>query len=81
MEQSSAWRVIEKFGGVRRLCEALNDVGEYSWNPSSVYRWTYPREKGGTGGVIPTKALEILSRAARLHGIFLEADDFLPMRK
>lgn len=78
-KRSQAVRVIEKFGGARRLAVILKTVDpENSLNPSSIYRWTYPREKGGTGGVIPTAALPLLIRAARMEGLFLTPEDLYP---
>jgi hypothetical protein len=44
-----AVQVIEKLGGAKAVSELLKcDV-------SRVHRWTYPKEKGGTGGHIPQK--------------------------
>jgi hypothetical protein len=74
---SQALRVIHKFGGVRNLAIALSNVGK-RYNPSSIYRWTYPRSEGGAGGVIPTKALPDVHLAARLEGILLDNSDFDP---
>jgi hypothetical protein len=49
-----------------------------SWHFSSIYRWNYPREKGGCGGVIPNSAYRAIFKAARLSGVILRAEDFLP---
>lgn len=43
---------------------------------SRVYRWTYPKEKGGTNGRIPTKHQQKLLDAARAEGIDLAPEDF-----
>lgn len=51
MQQASpiASRVIAKCGGHQVVADALGiDV-------SRVYRFTYPRDKGGTDGLIPAK--------------------------
>lgn len=45
---------------------------------SRIYRWMYPKEKGGTDGVIPLKHIPALLAAAKAKGIALSADDFLP---
>lgn len=76
-ETTQAERVINKFGGAKRLLAALKAVG-FPKNPATVYRWLYPREKGGTGGIIPTKAWPDILTAARIEGIFLTAEDVGP---
>jgi hypothetical protein len=78
-KQSQAERVIAKFGGARRLYAALKEIDPVNCRtPSIIYRWTYPRQKGGTGGVIPTAAWTGILKAARIEGIFLTEDDFFP---
>ena len=67
-----AGRIIEKFGGHKRLAAVLGV------HRATIYRWTWPREKGGTGGVIPTKMVSQIIRAARVEGIFLSSDDLFP---
>lgn len=65
-----AERVIEKFGGTAAVAGHLN-LAE-SW----IYRWTYPREKGGTAGVIPTKHQQALLNKARELNLDLKPEDF-----
>lgn len=79
---SQAERVIARFGGARGLMRALRrlDPGKHR-DPVSIYRWTYGRAKGGTGGLIPSVAIADVMEAARLEGIFLTADDFDPRHK
>lgn len=80
--ETQAVRVIKKFGGARNLMRLLEQVDpDNAINPSSIYRWTYPKEKGGTGGVIPTRALPILIRAARYAGIFIDIEDLYPAKR
>lgn len=43
-----------------------------------VYRWTYPVEKGGSGGLIPTRHQAQLLEGARERGIDLQPTDFFP---
>ncbi len=43
-----------------------------------VYRWTYPREKGGSDGAIPTRHQAQLLKGARDRGISLTPVDFFP---
>lgn len=64
-----ATRAIAAFGGVQALAKAIDR------DPSRVHRWTYPEERGGTGGRIPGTAVRaILAAAARLN-IALSAND------
>jgi hypothetical protein len=64
--------IIEKFGGHARIAEILGvDV-------SRVYRWTYPEDRGGTGGLIPQKHQSKLLAEARSLGIGLTPADFFP---
>lgn len=48
---------------------------------SRVYRWMYPPERGGTGGLIPQKHHRALLDYARSKRIDLAAEDFLPARR
>ncbi len=67
-----AQRIIEKCGGPEAVA-ALAGV-----HVSRVYRWTYPRERGGTGGLIPTRHQTALLEKARDKGIELTPADFFP---
>lgn len=42
----------------------------------NVYRWTYPKERRGTGGQIPSDAQRKLLACARSEGIDLRPDHF-----
>jgi hypothetical protein len=44
-----ASNVIAKCGGAVRTAEIVGV------KPPTVYRWTYPKERGGTGGLVPAK--------------------------
>jgi hypothetical protein len=80
--RSQAERVIGKFGGVAGLVKALKRLDESKHrDPSNVYRWMYPKTKGGTGGLVPTAALADVYEAARLEGILLSAEDVYPGRR
>lgn len=67
-----AARVIEKCGGIERTAEL---VGRHR---SVVNRWLRPKDKGGTGGLVPAEHQQTLIREARLRGIELCPDDFFP---
>lgn len=43
-----------------------------------VRRWTYPKDRGGTGGLIPSDCQEPLLLAAIRRGIPLTPDHFFP---
>ena len=70
---SQAQRVLRLFGGARKLASLLLIVGKPR-DPSNLYRWTYSREKGGTGGLVPTSAWADILLAARLEGIIVPVE-------
>lgn len=72
--------IISKFGGPMELYRTLKAMyPKDHWSYTSIYRWLYPRgKKRGTGGIIPTHAIISITRAARLHGFFLDYKDFFP---
>lgn len=74
-ERSQAERIIEKFGGAYKMAATLGA------RPSTVYRWTYPKEKGGCGGLVPSTAMPKILALARREGVFLTGDDLYPGRK
>ena len=68
-----AKRVIKAFGGTANLARAVDrDV-------SRILRWTYPPERGGTGGSIPggTKMLQAILDASKERGIALTLSDLV----
>lgn len=52
-----AYSLIMKFAGPSgRLSKGIDNVAAVAGvDRTRVYRWMRPREKGGTGGLIPTK--------------------------
>ena len=66
-----AQRVIDVFGGVAAVCEAA------SVRRSTVYRWTWPKERGGTDGHIPRWHHDDLLKASRERGLGLTAIDLV----
>lgn len=46
---------------------------------SRAYRWMRPKDKGGTGGLIPIEHIRPIIAAAANRNIHLTADDFLPV--
>lgn len=76
-KKSQARRIIDKLGGAgpgaeRRLAKAIGLA------PSTVYRWDYPFDRGGCGGVVPTRSWPALTSLARREGIFLTDEDLDP---
>jgi len=68
----SADAIIRKCGGHGQVAAWLG------LSLTQVYRWTYPRERGGTGGVIPARRQAELLAKARAAGIDLTPADFFP---
>lgn len=67
-----AARIIAKLG----LPKVMEITGRKS---SVVYRWTYSKDNGGTGGIIPADSQQLLMAAARRGEIDITADDFFPL--
>lgn len=72
-----AVRIFEKFGGPLRLFSALKVVGA-PVGISSIYRWSYPKEVGGTGGHIPPRSWSAILLAAKLEGVLITSEDMDP---
>ena len=65
-----AHHVIEKCGGPRVVAEMAGvDI-------TVVYRWRFPPERNGTGGIIPARHHQTILDAARARGIDLKPSDF-----
>lgn len=47
---------------------------------SRVYRWMYPKDRGGTGGLIPQEVQPAILGFAEDNGIDLTERDFFPRR-
>ena len=69
---TSAKSVILKCGGHETVADWLGVT------VTTTYRWTYTREAGGTGGIIPAQYQGTLLRIALENGIDLEPADFFP---
>jgi hypothetical protein len=72
MHLEPAKSIIERCGGPEVVAARTNR------DPSRVYRWMHPKDKGGTGGTIPFQLVPTLIAVAAERGIALTADDFLP---
>lgn len=65
-----AENIIAKLGGAQKVADMLD------LNVTSVHRWTYPKSKGGTGGMIPARHMTALLTASGgklKHRDFFEA--------
>lgn len=65
--------IIIKFNGLKSLAE-VTDVSVHT-----VMRWRMPRDKGGTGGVVPHWHIPAILQAAKAKGIDLKPTDFSPV--
>lgn len=66
-----AEQIIEKLGGVAATATICGRT--HSW----VYKWTYPKERGGRGGLVPHEDAErILAASARGECPRVEPSDF-----
>lgn len=61
--------IIGALGGPAAVAEYLKTAD------NTPYRWTYPRDKGGTGGVIPHWHHDDLLRMAADKGVLLTRAD------
>lgn len=70
IENTPAGRIIKKFGTAYKLSKAIGV------EPQTVYRWTYPKDKGGADGVIPLGQHQRIYDAAKRLGIRVTLEDF-----
>ena len=70
--ENPASSIISRCGGASAV------AGWLKLNQSSVLRWTYPRERGGTGGLVPSKHQRPLIEAAASRGVNITPADFFP---
>lgn len=73
LTDSQAFRIIQKFGGVKPLARLLERIGRPR-DPCSMYKWLYPAPKG-RGGLIPLNALNDIMYAARVEGVVITSED------
>ncbi|MBN9568737.1 MAG: hypothetical protein J0H79_14145 [Alphaproteobacteria bacterium] len=73
---SPAQRVITKCGK-GDFSKGLRVVAAWTGKHiTRVQRWTYPKARGGTGGLIPTQEQQVILTAALREGIALDPADF-----
>lgn len=61
---------------ITRICGVENLVRWTDRSPKQVYCWSYPKEKGGTDGVIPSTHHQAILDGARAENIPLTPADF-----
>ncbi len=67
--------VISKLGGFAAVSSGIGV--DKTW----VHRWTYPRSRGGTGGVIPQRHFSDLLKFARARGVELTVADLVAVEQ
>lgn len=72
-EFNQARKVAARFGGEARLADAIGV------SRITVYRWQY-RRPYGCDGLIPSRAIAKIRAVARLQGILLSPEDWVPER-
>lgn len=69
--------MMEPAKTVIELCGGFDAVASMTGRTSlRVRRWTYPKDRGGTGGLIPSDCQQALLEQARLRGVMLEPRHF-----
>lgn len=69
-----AWHIIERCGGPAAVAEM---TGRHL---SRVFRWSYPRERGGCDGQIPqSEAIKIINEASRRGIGSFTLEDFVAL--
>lgn len=72
IDDNLAARIVDKFGGATALANLLN------CHVTRIYRWTYPVERGGTGGLVPQRHHVALLKLAKHHNVKLRPADLYP---
>lgn len=64
-------KIIARFGGETKLAKLIG------LSRITLYRWNY-RRPYGTDGLIPTAQIEKIKGVARLEGVLLRPEDWVP---
>lgn len=70
---NQASKVIARFGGEAKLAKLIGV------SRITLYRWNYKRPLG-SDGLIPTAQIERIRSCARLEGVLLRPEDWVPER-
>lgn len=68
---NQAQKIIRRFGGEARLAKAIGV------SRITIYRWQYTRPYG-SDGLIPSAQIEKIKAVARMEGILLRPEDWVP---
>jgi len=69
--------MLEPANTIIALCGGAKAVAEMTGrDPKRVYRWAYPRDRGGTDGRIPSDVQQLLLERAQARGIDLRPEHF-----
>lgn len=64
------------------ICGGFRAVAEMTGRDEiSVRRWTYPKDRGGTGGLIPSECQQVLLDAAKGRKLPLRPEHFFNMTR
>jgi hypothetical protein len=69
--------IFSKFGSATRLHLVFLAIGR-PYNKATIYKWAYPRSKGGSNGWVPTRAWPDVLAAARYFGVFITSEEMDP---
>ncbi len=71
---------MEPANTIIQVCGGFSAVAEITGRDETrVRRWTYTKDKGGTGGLIPSECQQVLMEEARKRGLPLTPEHFFPM--
>lgn len=69
--------MLEPANTIIMICGGFAEVAAMTGrNKVQVRRWTYPKDRGGTGGLIPSDAAQTLLAQAQARGLPLRPDHF-----
>jgi len=71
-----ARHIISKFGDGDFKVGVPVVAGILGLDVTRVYRMTYPKNKGGTGGLVPAQHQQPLLEQARVRSVDLRPEDF-----
>jgi hypothetical protein len=71
--------VMEPAASIIQLCGGVRAVADMTGRSvARVHRWAYPKDRGGTDGLIPSDCQQVLMAQAKERGIDLRPEHFFP---